>query len=275
MHRPLRIVITAALLVSSLALAGEHPNPPTRQARPAPMPTRAATIADAWRALPGVQGHACAERDLIFDYGADGGMRNFFCRALKVFSWKTLLALAPTAPFRAGPHKGGKLRLDSERDFGRYDPRFVTWAVDALIPAAKDSALRADTQAVYDGQVRTLARTYWEVQRAIASDAAWRAREVITYLRAADDASVGWDASVVGLYHDVLGADWGGYDPNHLRSATMWWLRRTKDGTADLWLQGLERLLTTYDAEWLAAHRGRWAGQLPRRPARAEAPDYR
>ena len=55
----------------------------------------------------------------------------------------------------------------------------------------------------------------------------------------------------------------------------MWWLRRTKDGTADLWLQGLERLLTTYDAEWLAAHRGRWAGQLPRRPARAEAPDYR
>lgn len=274
----MRTILPVSLLVMALAstavTAGDRPPGSPPASKPAPAPERATTIAGAWRALGHAQGHACAEDDLIFDYGADGGMRNFFCRALTVFSWKTFLALAPTTPFRAGPHKQGKLKLLSERDFGRYDPRFVKWAVDTLVPGATDAALRAETQAVYDAQVRTLARTWWEVQRAIASDPAWRAREVTLYLRAADDASVKWDANVVWFYHDVLGADWSGYDPNHIRSATMWWLRRTKDGTADLWLQGLDKLLATYDATWVAAHRGPWPAKLPARP-RAEAPEYR
>lgn len=265
------LVVVSLLLAAPWAWAGEGA-PPTGKASGAPRP--AATLADAWRALPGVQGHGCASEDLIFDYGADGGMRNFFCRALKVFSWRSFLAMAPAAPFRAGPHKNGKLKLHSERDFGRYDPRFVQWAVDTLIPAATDAALRAETQAAYDSQARTLARTYWEVQRALASDPAWRAREVQIYLRAADDASVKWDADVVWFYHDTLGTDWAGLDPNHIRGATMWWLRRTKDGTAELWLKGLDKLLSTYDAAWLAARRGPWTRPLPQRPAPAERPEY-
>ncbi|OGQ24391.1 MAG: hypothetical protein A2138_06825 [Deltaproteobacteria bacterium RBG_16_71_12] len=273
--RTLLPVTLVAVLSSSLALAGEPGAGPPGPTQAAPTPRKAATIAEAWRALPTITGHGCADEDLIFDYGAGGGMRNFFCRALTVFSWKTLLSLAPTAPFRAGPHQGGKLKLDSERDFGRYDARFVRWAVDNLIPAENDGALRAETQAAYDAQVRTLARTYWEVQRAIASNPAWRTREVNIYLRAADDASVKWDASVIWFYHDVLGTDWGGYDPNHIRSATMWWLRRTKDGTAALWHGGLEKLLGTYDAAWLGAHRGPWPKKLPERPRRAQAPEYR
>lgn len=270
----LPVALVTLLALAPAASAGDAAPPPAGARPGAPPSKRATTVAEAWRALPAVQGHGCADEDLIFDYGADGGMRNFFCRALKVFSWKAFLAMAPTAPFRGGPHKNGKLKLNSERDFGRYDPRFVQWATEALIPAAKDAALRAQTQAVYDGQARTLARTYWEVQRAIASDPAWRAREVTLYLRAADDASVKWDAEVIWFYHDVLGADWGGWDPNHIRSATMWWLRRTKDGTADLWLGGLEKLLTTYDAEWLAAHRGPWTRKLPQRPLPTEKPEY-
>lgn len=274
MRAHLFVSLVALTLAAPLAAGGDRAPGMPPASRPAPTPEKASTIAGAWRALGNAQGHACAEDDLIFDYGAEGGMRNFFCRALTVFSWKTFLALAPTAPFRAGPHRKGKLKLNSERDFGRYDPRFVRWAVDTLVPGATDAALRADTQAIYDAQARTLARTWWEVQRAIASDPAWRAREVNTYLRAADDASVKWDASVIWFYHDVLGADWGGYDPNHIRSATMWWLRRTKDGSAEAWGKGLEKLLTTYDAAWLAAHRGPWPGTLPARPT-AEAPEYR
>jgi hypothetical protein len=32
----------------------------------------------------------------------------------------------------------------------------------------------------------------------------------------------------------------------------MWWLRRYQDDTASLWHIALIKLLTTYDAEWLA-----------------------
>src|SRR5438874_1674024 len=88
------------------------------------------TIAEAWRALPET-GSGCGA-DLDFDYGVEGGMRNFFCRALTIFSWKRLLSLAPAFPFLSGPHTNGKLELQSKKQFGHYDPQFVRWAAAAL-----------------------------------------------------------------------------------------------------------------------------------------------
>jgi hypothetical protein len=268
MRAPLLAVVTASLLLPLLVAA-------------APPPTKALSVRDAWSRLAVTEqaatGNACGD-DLMFDYGAGGGMRNFFCRTLTFFSWKTFLKLAPVAPFRAGPHKGGKLNLKSERDFGRYDPRFVRWAVDTLVPGANDAELRAATQSAYDTQIRALARTYYSVWRAISSDKGWLEREVITYLRAADDRSVSWDQNVVWFYHDVLGTSeesWGGNDPNHVRSATMFWLRRTKDGTAKTWVEGLEKLLATYDGAWLSDAKSKpFDGRLPQRPAVAQ-PEYR
>jgi hypothetical protein len=227
-------------------------------------PRRAQTIAGAWLALPRAEGHGCGT-DLIFDYGDGGGMRNFFCRALTIFSWKRFLTLAPVSPFRAGPHRNGKLDLNSE-EFGRYDPRFVRWATDNLIPARQDPTLRRSTQPIYDKSMRDLARTYWDVHRALTSNPTWRAAEQRAYVGGQRDS---W------ILHDLLGdssEDWGGYDPNHVRSATLWWFRRHEDGTADLWQQGLVRLLETYDRKWLDEHRQAWTRPLPRRP---ETPEYR
>jgi hypothetical protein len=254
----------------------------------APTPVAATSVKDAWLALANddndttATGSGCAD-DLIFDYGKQGGMRNFFCRTLTFFSWKTFLSLAPVKPFRAGPHRAGKLALNSERDFGRYEPKFVRWAVDALIPGASDDAFRRTTQAAYDFQIRDLARTWYQVWRTIHSDKAWLNREMNTYLRAADDKSVGWDSEVVALYHDVMGTadnQWGGFDPNLVRSATTYWLRREKDGTAALWAEGLEKLLNTYDKPWLDEMKNEMkktpgTRPLPQRSAPNPLPDYR
>ena len=239
---------------------------------------KAATIAAAWQQMADhTEGSGCGD-DLIFDYGTDGGMRNFFCRGLTYFSWKTFLALAPVKPFRAGPHKGSKLNLNSARDFGRYDPKFVQWAVDNLVPAANDSALRAATQPAYDSQVRALARTYAHAYRTITADPAWQKREADLYLRAADDPSQKPSTEATDIYYEVLGTDaqsWNGYDPNHVRSATMFWLRRTKDGTAPLFFDGLTKLLRTYDNAWLDTLVATKPGPLPQRPKANGKPEYR
>ena len=89
------------------------------------------SIAEAWQFLP-QSGSACDEDDLSFDYGIDGGMRNFFCRALTVYSWKAFIASAPVPPFLSGPHRDGKLELNSEDEFGYYNPKFVIWATNAI-----------------------------------------------------------------------------------------------------------------------------------------------
>ena len=225
-----------------------------------------ATIADAWRALPFIEGHGCDEEDLFFDYGDDGGMRTLFCRTLTVFSWKSFLELAPFAPFLRGPHPEGKLNLHSPEEFGHYDPDFVQWAVDTLVPAAQDPRLREATQPIYDRTIRDLARTYWETHRAISSDRGWQHVQAERYRRAAERGRVPME------FHDMyelLGdanARWGGHDPNHVRTATMWWLRRHIDGTDSLWAVGLERLIRTYDRAWFVERRGFWRGNLPKPP---------
>jgi hypothetical protein len=255
--------MTFVPLLAALVVAGTP-----RAAQPPKVPT----IAEAWRKLP-LTGSACGD-DLTFDYGADGGMRNFFCRALTVFSWKTFLSLAPMAPFTSGPHGKGKLDLNAEREFGHYNPAFVRWATTALVPAATNPPLREQTQGTYDAQVRSLARIYYQVWRVISADPAWLSKERAGYGAAMAKGGVDWSSPSIELYHDVLGGseqDWGGYDPNLVRSATMWWLRRTIDETAPLWFEGLERLLAAYDAAWFKALKDK---RPPPPPKRTTTPEY-
>ena len=226
-------------------------------------PKGEAAIAEAWQRLP-KRGSACTDEDLGFDYGFEGGMRNFYCRAKIALSMKTLQSLAPTI-FRKGPHfKFGMLDLHNHREFGSYDPAFVQWASDHLIPAADDATLRAATQGTYDAQVRTLARIYHLVDAVMSTDPAWIDNERRVYLSALDNTDKGGgqdNYALIEPYEDLLGTDG---EPNVVRSATTWWLRRHHDGTAPLWRVGLHKLLATYDAEWLLAKKAP-SPPLPRR----------
>lgn len=147
----------------------------------------------------------------------------------------------------------------------------------ALVPAADDVKLKATTQRSYDCSVRNLARTYYQVWRAISAEPGWIDAEVPYYLGAADRGTVDALGPDLDLYHDVLGTsaqNSGGHDPYHVRSATMWWLRRSHDKTATIWLEGLERLLRTYDARWLGTEQSKPPHKPPRRQHSAE-PEYR
>jgi len=211
--------------------------------------------------------HTCGD-SLSFDYGFEGGMRNFYCRASQAMPWKIFMALAPVKPFLSGPHQGS-LNLANADHFGRYNPGFVRWATKALIPAANDAQLKTQTQPVYDKQVRLLAHTYWLTWRVNSADPKWLSSERDRYLK-----SIAQHEDVFGptkdLYHGVL-ASFPEGDPNLSRSATTWWLRRTVDKTAPLWLEGLERLLTTYDNAWLTRQRREKVPTAPcRTPANAD-----
>lgn len=270
------LAIVCTLAVSCVAIAGDaNKRPPAESASSTSSTskrskTEPSPIADAWKKLP-KKGSACAESDLDFDYGTDGGMRNFYCRARQVLPWATFKKLAPE-PFRKGPHKpGGILDLHAERDFGYYDPAFVRWATDHLVPAADDETLRAATQKIYDAQAKNLARVYHLVDIVMTANPAWIESERRVYLGAVDASAEGGSWSNFELtdpYHELLGPaakDWGGFDPNLVRASTMWWLRRHHDGTAPLWREGLTKLLVTYDAAWLKSAKAPKTAKLPKR----------
>jgi hypothetical protein len=92
---------------------------------------------------------------------------------------------------------------------------------------------------------------------------AWKKKMRNEYMRVMDEKNPDW-----GSYYDkfstFLGeadSDWGGYDPNLQSASVAWWLRRDVDKTAQLFFEGLTKLLRTYDAAWLDEH------------ARGQAPD--
>jgi hypothetical protein len=230
---------------------------------------KAQSPAEAWSVLP-TTGNGCGN-DLIFDYGVDGGMRNFFCRALTTYSWRTFVAAAPTI-FRQGPHQAGKLNFNATNSFGYYDPTFVKWAADNLVPAATDTRLKAATQRTYDTQVRNLARVYFVVDKLFSSNPAWVKQAAKDYLETTKQ------GGPPSTYYELLGTgknDWGGYDPNLTSSAATWWLRRHVDETAPLWRDGLRKLLSTYDATWLKkTDADAPLGALPT-PENHDQPEYR
>ena len=131
--------------------------------------------------------------------------------------------------------------------------------------ASTDTSLRKATQGIYNHQVRTLARVHFKVWQAINHDPKWRTTEAALY-----QASIakGYEDHMMHIdhYHDTLGhaaSNWGDNDPNTVRTATMWWVRRSIDGTADLWSEGLLRLLRAYDGAWLDSKLASPTGPAP------------
>ncbi len=183
--------------------------------------------------------------------------------------------------FVSGPHALGAERLDlSSDDFGRYNPAFVQWAVDAALVAEGKPALRASTAAAYRLHVRPLARAYWLAHADLARDgfpevlADIETQDYVLYLRGGPVPSYarnggdeegkpwppGFSTRVFGYRNEPLAerlsegdryAYWRAlYD---LNAGTTFWLRRREDGTHGAFRDGLRQLLALYDAEWLGS----------------------
>ncbi len=205
----------------------------------------------------------------------DFGVRGIACAAGQVVPAPALVARAPAAPFRHGPHlvsrSNVRLELDAPRDFGHYDPAFVRWLAGAAVP--RSSAAVALTRPVYERRVARLARVYWLTRRDLAGGGF--PAHVPAGTPAAYAAFLDGAPAPEGARHDegfsvlafsdlaetvaprldlVVGNPWEvTYEAN---TAYGFWLRRRADGTEALWHAGLRTLLARYDGAWLASNGG-------------------
>src|SRR5262249_19554638 len=86
------------------------------------------------------------------------GVRSLYNTFKNIMGLDKLQSLAPFPIYKQGPH-GSDFNFKSNQ-FGYYNPEFVRWAADNLIPAAKDPLLRRLTQPVYDTYLQDMARGY-------------------------------------------------------------------------------------------------------------------
>ena len=219
-----------------------------------------------WFADWGARGAACvAAQALARDQGAEPGPA-------------ALLASAPMAPFESGPHSATALDLDAPRAFGRYDPAFVRWLTRAAIPTGDTEV--ALLRPTYRRHFARTARIYWLTHRDLAAGgfpARTPAGAAADYAAFLDGGPVPDGSESYGLDGERNGGfsvfaftdqserllpeigvpvdnDWTAkYEAN---TAYGFWLRRRADGTHGEWRAALARLLSTFDADWLAAHSG-------------------
>lgn len=233
-----------------------------------------------WQAGDPVSGSGPDACDAAFGtYFAGFGVRGLACGTNAAIPLAAIIATAPMPVFASGPHAPGPaglgLDLDSERAFGHYAPAFVRWAVESAIPGEGNPALRAATQPVYDQRLQRLARVYWLVRAGLAAEGYPRrvppgpSKDYVRFLRggpAGDGTPMTGAGFTMYAFNErsrtvppalgVAGDDLVWYEVQYeANTATGFWLRRAEDGTEATFRDGLRRLLATYDADWLAAHR--------------------
>ena len=176
--------------------------------------------------------------------------------------------------FESGPHfaDGESFRLDltNKRDFGHYSQDFVDWFINNGNVGAGRPVMRALTQPIYNKYIRQLARIYWlsyedmEADGFPSSTPAGILSDYANFLEGGPipEGAEGYEGgfsvfAFTGISEGMLPRiglridnEWEAkYEAN---TALGFWLRRRVDGTLVQWRAGLERLLQTYDGEWLA-----------------------
>ena len=199
-----------------------------------------------------------------FDYGPKG-MRNLYCYLVSNFPYQKLIALSGLEPFVKGPHTATELDLDNTTEFGHYNPKFVVWMKDHLIPADRDDKFKWATEPIYARYLQKTARAYYLAYEIVFSDPELLKREKKRYLenvKARKACCLGF-----GHYYESFPKDYFGlyldddyYVGNILDCAFAFWVRRSIDGTSREFRLGLEKLLTVYDRDFLEDRKKKQTG---------------
>lgn len=195
-----------------------------------------------------------------YDYFPRGGVRIFACHLFSLVSFERIVAQSGLRPFDSGPHGAG-LNLRAADDFGHYNVDFVRFLARHAVPASRDSAFRAATQAHYDTYVAPLANimyaTHQKLARSPACFTAEREEYQAAIARGATDGYVEpWFFFMNDAYCEHRRGDYsdygrngfdGGYAGNVVKTSVGFWLRRSMDGTERVFFDALLTLMDTYE----------------------------
>jgi hypothetical protein len=183
--------------------------------------------------------------------------------------------------FRSGPHGHDTLKLDDPGDFGHYDPAFVRWLKDTVVPA-RDDEFRKRSQPMFDSAATPLVTSFWQVRDKIRADRPCFDREAAAYSAALASHTLPRDYHERWFYflnprfcaheaaaarHEKAGArpssalpepdlSWysargldGGGEGNVTKTVTGFWIRRSLDGTFDAFSALLDKVVASYAPE--------------------------
>jgi hypothetical protein len=175
------------------------------------------------------------------------GIREIIKHADSIINLDKVRFLAPFKIFASGPHES-KFNWQSKQ-FGHYNPEFIRWASDHLIPGAKDPVFRSATQSIYDVHLKTLAHAYCSSYQALHHDPEALNTLKTDYLErlSRGDTDDFFFGEMFYQYSGAMERLKPGLFGTYSHVAAPFWIRREVDGTADEFIHGIRKVLETYD----------------------------
>ncbi len=183
----------------------------------------------------------------------DMGLRGLYCHIQPEIDYQKLQEISQVNIFVKGSHTPSELNLESQYTFGYYNPDFVKWLDETAVETITNKpALVTATQPIYNQQIKEQARIYYIVYKFLQHNPEQAQFEIDTYLKHLEN------RTLPELYlqeqfrelADTLESE--GYNWYEANTASGFWLRRKIDGTDSQFFIALNKLLLTYDAEFIA-----------------------
>lgn len=157
---------------------------------------------------------------------------------LSLYSLKFMEKVAGTPVFLSGPHSEG-LKVDSPKEYGKYNPRFLKW-VEEQLPKEKGQELLKLSQPIYDRYFKAVVARYLEAKYRSVHDPSEYERYDDAYWR----------------YHQALKAKKSkqGALPSildYLKEEEAFWVRRARNGGGGWALGTLKAIAKVYDPKLL------------------------
>jgi hypothetical protein len=204
-----------------------------------------------------------------YDYFPNGGIQNFYCHLKNFSNLPEVESFFGSPIFLKGPHKEGFLILNSQDEFGYYNPEFPKFLRKYFLPAGKNQTFRDITQPVFDSSVRPLARIMFLTYLKLNSNPVYFTKERIRYRELLESKRLDpfyyekyysflypnftdqpdiRIASKFARFQDLNPLD---YDGNVVKTAVFFWIRRGIDGTDKEFFAGLGELMEIYDQNFI------------------------
>jgi len=195
------------------------------------------------------------------------GSRKLYNQMSVVMDFSKLKSLSPVPIFLNDVHDDD-INLESA-DFGRYNPEFLAWANEKLIPAADNAFLREATQPMYNKFLKPMARTYYIAYGHLEDNPSILENAIDTYEMELESYKkntkvyekrcfrCGPGEPLQSVFHGYAQdqkekyqwtGDLGFYN---FSVASAYWVRRHIDGTSGQFFNLLKKLIQTYDPDFL------------------------
>jgi len=208
------------------------------------------------------------------------GLLATFCAMRNVLGLKKLASLSGHSIFLSGPHTDTTIDNQQHYEFGYYNPAFVNWFSDRVIPDASDTDFINSTRAMYDEFAKYLVRSFYLTFINSANHPKFFSyeRRLVELQITADSEQVkmlvdnthgpslldfyDFNSEFAQIEFDFESIGFDKKDITHLtdnsfneslydlRAPIRYWTRRSIDGTADEVYGAIRKLIRAYDSEY-------------------------